>query len=478
MPSYALDIYLNNSLAARYDNSELEARLRAHPDGTYGVTLLELSPLLFSCDSVIVKGDREQMQWTSRNAGSTDDYANVFHNMVILSDGDSWSFIFEEHRIETIDEIRLEGDILDDESLEVWVGWEGTSELGAIIRSFGAYHEIDIDVVEVANIRTKLLTVFRAGGKVPDVVMVQADYLPVFTSLDLLQPVDVVVEATPDLRQPDAFHTAERLWAIPFYFDAQLIVFQPDMVSPSVDGRWTLDEFEKTLEVLAEVHEAPASWNVYSAYWLTPFLFAFGKETLADADGMVNIDDAATIEAIEYQVELHETGLLDSLERDAMLGRFLRGESGLVLTGSYSIPMLEKVGVPYGVAPLPVELRPIHDYKGFSITRRSRHSPLARRVIQYLSSTGVQHEFCKALSKFPARESAFAAGGENDGSPVDAKQRALLAAAERGVPVPPTAGYTKYKNTLWQLLRLVFSKKISVTEALEEGQRIISGGNR
>ena len=477
LPAYPIDVHLNGALIEIYDTDELTDRLRSLGENAKGVSLLEILPLFYECDRLEAIGAGETRIWTAEEANGLTNLTDAFHDALIVADLSGWSLDFLESHVADLQTIRLSGDLLGDSDLEAWIGWEGTSTLRREIESFGNYHDLDIKIVEVANIRAKLLTIYRAGGRMPDVIMIQADYLPSLLELDMLQPVDSIIDATHDFRQPDAFASARRNWAVPFYFDAQLVVYNPGMVSPPVGGIWNLEDFESALEVLEDEFDAPASWNVYSAYWLTPFLFAFGRDSLTDGDGRIPIDDAATSRAVEYLLSLYTEGMLRPLERDAMFGRFLREESGLVLTGSYSIPMLERIGVSYGLAPLPSELVPIHDYKGFAITRRSRHSLLARRLVQHLSSTYVQRDFCLENSKLPARITAFPIAGNSDTIEPGSNDFALYVAASRGTPIPPTSGYTKYKNTLWQLLRLIFAGKLSISDALEEGQKIISGGS-
>jgi hypothetical protein len=43
----------------------------------------------------------------------------------------------------------------------------------------------------------------------------------------------------------------------------------------------------------------------------------------------------------------------------------------------------------------------------------------------------------------------------------------------QGRAVPPERAYGVYKNTMWKLLRFVFSGRMSVEEVLSTGQRLI-----
>ena len=72
------------------------------------------------------------------------------------------------------------------------------------------------------------------------------------------------------------------------------------------------------------------------------------------------------------------------------------------------------------------------------------------------------------MSKLPVnRDSWEIMKQENPHFPV------LTRSAESGIPVPSEQAYGVYKNTMWKLLRFVFSGQMSAAEALEQGQRII-----
>jgi maltose-binding protein MalE len=239
---------------------------------------------------------------------------------------------------------------------------------------------------------------------------------------------------------------------------------------------WSFRQFEAQARRVRQREEAvtPAAWNAYSAYWLSPFLYAFGKERLVEADGGLRIDDAATRRAVDYLLGLRDAGLLRVTERSAMVSDFAAGRVAMILTGSYSIPHFRRLEIPFRPLPFPVNeatgraAAPFIDYKGLAITRRSRAPVLSRRLLQFLIAEGVQQRFCAALHKLPARTSSRTAVAE-ELAYFDALQRSY----RQGVTVPGERAYGIYKNTMWKLLRFVFSGKMSTEEVLATGQRII-----
>ena len=96
-----------------------------------------------------------------------------------------------------------------------------------------------------------------------------------------------------------------------------------------------------------------------------------------------------------------------------MISLFASGRVAMILTGSYSIPLLEKLDVEFGVIPYPVvkpggrSLAPFLDFKGWAVSRTTYSPVLARRLIRYLGGIGVQQRFPAELSKLPVNRECW-----------------------------------------------------------------------
>ena len=374
--------------------------------------------------------------------------------------------------------IDVEGTPLDRHTLEVWVSWEGVRELKGLVAAYASAHDLDIKVVEVPDPRAKLMAVVRGGGVAADLVMVQSDYLPELVGIRALQPLGSLRTAELAATGWEAFRTRDgRQWAAPFFRDVQLVFTNPRLV-PEPPPRWTLDDMERLTTPLAAKGLIPMAWNAYSAYWLVPFQAGFGKDELVEIDGSMVVDDPGTERAVTYLAGLERRGLLEAVERDAMIGLFGAGKVGLILSGSYSIPEFVRVGLPFRVTAFPrsPDGRPLSsllDYKGFAVSRTSRNPLLARRLLQYLSRPEVQLEFATALDKLPASVAATAAFVA--ASPFGA---ALAESLESATLIPPEPVYGAFKNVMWSLLRLVFTGEMDVRAALGVAQRTVDKASK
>jgi ABC-type glycerol-3-phosphate transport system substrate-binding protein len=373
-----------------------------------------------------------------------------------------------DERYGDIRSLSFRGELLDRKELEVWIDWEGTRELKAEIARFAGFHDCSISVQEVPNIRSKVSTVIRGRGRPADLFMIQSDYLSEFVAARAVQALDYMDMTGLAEKGLDAFTLDRRRYAVPFYFDAQLLFYHCRHLLQSPPSSWRLQDFEVLCRELRTAGTVPAAWNAYSLYWLLPFQKAFGKESFIEKDGSVRIDDEPTREALQYILHLRDRALFEVMERDAMISAFTSGRVGMILSGSYSIPEFERIDLPFGTAVYPEPLAPLLDFKGFAISGRTGNPVLARRLIQYLTGIGVQQRFTSTLGKMPAALSAWAiAEGENPYFQV------LSESYRRGITVPAEEGYINMKNIMWRLLRLAITGRMGVEEVLSTGQRLI-----
>ncbi len=364
--------------------------------------------------------------------------------------------------------------------LSIWLSWEGTPQLKEEIQRFAQLHGITITMTEVPKITSKLVQTQRGGGVVADVVMVQADYIFELAATGMLQSLDYLQPQTMEVSGGSSFYLFGRQWAIPFYYDSQLIfcnsaLFQVAGLDPqAIKTLNDLQQAARTISSANTITAAPLAWNLYSAYWLLPFQFGFGKDRLIEANGSVIVNDTASIAAVDYLMGLVDQGLVSINERDAMLANFTAGKTAMMLSSSYMIPELEKLGIAFETVAFPYNQQlqrpivPLLDYKGLAITKRSRNPILARRLIQYLTGIGVQQRLPLAIGKLPASPQALAME-----TPTSANRERLKESATFGYPLPPDIGYSVYKDVLWDMLRFILTGQLSVKNGLNQAQRLI-----
>ena len=453
-----------------------QASLLVLEDGSRakGIALGELFPLVSEAWRLEAKGKDGTRSWSDDGLGE-----RLFSIYLVESPGGqakpaTWDLVVGRERLRAVDTLRLAGETLAEDGLEVWLSWEGVPELKAEIARFAAAHGKKIKAVEVPNTETKLIALARAGGKLPDLVMIQSDYVPSLAGGKLIQSVDYFRDPGLEAKGYEAFSSGGRTWATPFYYDAQLVFYNKALAGGDPPADWSLEDMAKRARAIKGKVKAPLAWNLYSAYWLLPFMSGFGKDSVIDADGGITVDDKPTAAALSALMALVDEGLLVPVERDAMMSWFTEGQTAFILSGSYSIPEFSRLGIDFGVAPYPLAspggrpIAPLLDFKGFALSRRTERPVLARRLSQALTSQAFQRGFTSALGKLPASVAAREASrGVN---PYFAQ---LSRSAEIGLVVPPADAYPIFKNTMWKLLRFLFTGQMGLKETLSTAQGLI-----
>ncbi len=400
------------------------------------------------------------------------------YELQVQSGRNGWELLLEAtdgrpaERIPLGARLALYGEACSERDLEVWLSWEGVPELKSEILAWAKEAGVNVKVLDVPSIKSKLIAVQRGGGKIPDLVMIQSDYLADLRDAGSLQELDSLRLPATSAKGKAAFTLDGRLYAAPFYCDAQLVFYSTTLIKTPPPKGWTLADMERL--AMASGAPVPAAWNAYSSYWFLPFVAGFGAAPFAQGSGSADFDGPGWLEALAWMKGASERNFLVPMERDAMMAYFSSGKAAFILSGSYSIPEFTRLGLPFAVAPFPLTaaganpLAPMLDYKGFAVTRNSRSPMLARRLAQYLSSPRMQARFCAPLGKLPANEDAwlFMPG---DGPYLAAVQESYTA----GIAVPAHPAYGELKNTLWKLLRLWFDGSLDAGELVSTARTIL-----
>jgi len=443
-----------------------------------GISLAELLPPLAEAWEFRARSPSSSLLWES------DELASHVDEIYLLESTSGWRLVSPGGSLDGVTAIEISAREANEGDLEVWLSWEGVPKLKAELARWSALTGVKVKSLEVPDTRSKFLATLRGGARLPDLVMVQTSDIADLSETGALQRLDRLAPKgsllDPKGLESFRFGTGTGigpragLWALPFYFDTQLVFYRKSKLPKPPAETWSLEELEGLAASLSSPGKPAMSWNVYSAYWLLSFALGFGKPSIADADGAVRPDDPGTAAALEWMLGLMEKGVLEPLERDAMIGRFASGETPIILSGSYSIPEFERIGLDFGVAPYPVAKKtgkavsPLLDYKGFAVSKSTRSPISAAWLLDYLTGSGVQQRFNSALYKLPVEPGAWAkAKTTNPYYPQLSRSAAI------GSIIPPGEGYSIYKNVMWKIIRFILTGAMKPAQALGEARRLI-----
>jgi len=462
--------FTERDLSELTDSRTVEQSSISHNSRWYrGTSLLELLPLMEEVYMFEISTGNEVFRLND------DDLAEYWAEAYLIKERAGLTLIFQDEIYRNLNGIRFTGTPMESRELEIWLSWEGVRELKNEISQFARHHDLDINSIEVPSPESKLISVVRARGDIPDLVMLQSSAVENLVLSRAVQNLDYMVLPGLIDQGMEAFTLNGKLWGVPFYFDTQAIFFNKRLITRPPIGVWTLEEMESIARTISSRNTHSLVWNAYSSNWLIPFLMGFGKESLIDSRGRITVNDSPTEKALEYIIGLKNEGLLTPMERDAMDALFITGKVGMIMSGSYSIPYYESLGIDFGVLPFPMNqetgrnLSPLLDFKAFCITRQTRAPILSRRLIQYLTSPSVQQRFCPTLAKLPARRDVLGIPGIPYGH-----LNVLEETVDIGTVIPPQHVYSIYKNNMWKLLRFALSGKMSVQNTLEQGQTLMN----
>ena len=467
-----IEISLNGSFLKEYPPRDLSRSSYTLPGAppAKGLVLSELLPPLYEAWKIEITGKH-----TSDSLRISSFPETINRSALIESAPGVWDLHWFDGTIyREIRSMDIAGEELLSNTLEVWISWEGTKELKQEIDAFAADYGLDINTTVLPDPAGKYLSILRGGGEVPDLIMVSAGDMNRLVRTEALQTIPGWISSSLDSRGNRTFQTGCSQWAAPFYYDTQIIFYNPDFIDLSGYPDLTISQLKNLAAALQNRVEVPLSWNAYSINWLIPFQRSFGKEGILNPDRSITVNDRPTREALEYLVDLTGKEYFRPLERDAMTSYFATGKGAVIFSASYAIPLFQELGIPYGIAGFPVNeatgkpVSPLLDFKAFAITRKSRNPLLAQKLISHLTGIGVQQTFPVALSKLPANTEA--AQLVQDWNP---HYRVLLESAAKGTVIPSEKAFTVYKNIMWKLLRFALSGQLSPEQVLARGQSLL-----
>ncbi len=363
-------------------------------------------------------------------------------------------------------------------SITLWISWEGKKNYQDIMNRFEEKTHIKVNIVYVPKILQKLKTISKAGGKLPDIALIRDSYVDDVERLGVVSPIDKGISKEASERGKFAFTYKGRLYALPFYFDTQVVYYNPILFkkagisSPNIN--WTIKDLEAYAKRLKSIKGIiPFGWGGYSPYYFTGFEYSFRKDCVK-CMARERFFTSATEKAILLYKKFIKEGIGVSLDRNAILSGFKKGKIGITIFGTFIIPDFLKDNTAFNILPLPindmtgVRIPSYLDYKGFILFKGAHKEALA--LLKFLSEKEVQLEFCKPLYKFPDNDEALSQVLKDE-----PYLSGLKVTVETGVTAPKGAVYDRYNKALSNVLKLVLSRDVPINKAFEVGRKYLQG---
>ncbi|MEM4293051.1 MAG: extracellular solute-binding protein, partial [Thermoplasmata archaeon] len=146
-----------------------------------------------------------------------------------------------------------------------------------------------------------------------------------------------------------------------------------------------------------------------------PFMLGFGGR-IFDENGMPEVNSYEAVRAADYIVSLMKVEKVmpeTPVDELKMLTLFQQQKAAMIVCGPWKIPEIRDAGVNFGMCPLPYiqetgkRVSPLVGYKGFAISKDSKHKLEAFKLIAYLTGAEALVKFCIPTNTMPANKKAM-----------------------------------------------------------------------
>ena len=366
-----------------------------------------------------------------------------------------------------------------DKTINLWISWEGKEKYIEIAEKFQRETGIKVNINSVPKLYDKVKTVAKGGGLLPDIAITRNTYIGGLKDLKIIYPIPESLHKGLSEKGKMAFTYHDKLFGIPFYFDVQVIYYNPFLLKKAnlsvPSSSWTLKDMEEYGRKLKKLKGIiPLVWGAYSPYYFAGFEYSFKKDCIKCE--RERFFSSATAKAILFYKKLLKEGIGVGMDRNAILAKFKDGKAGFIIFGSFIIPDFIKDNVSFGILPLPVNsetgrrVASYLDYKGFVVFHKIKNGDEVYKFLKFIKDPEIQFEFSNPLYKFPDNKEA-----QNKVFSENSYLSHLRETVNSGILMPKDPIYEYYNKALANVLKLVLKKNIPIEKAFSAGRKYLKG---
>ena len=344
-------------------------------------------------------------------------------------------------------------------------------------------------VAEQDDLLVKLSTAF-AGGRPPDVFLVNYRNYGQFAAQGVLAPVQPRLDASEVIDEADFAATAldafrfdgQELTCLPQNVSSLVVYYNVDMFGqadvPLPRPGWTWDDFLSAAETLT-VDGRYGIGTEASIIRVAPFVWSAGADVVDDPDdpSTLTLDSDAARRGLDFFLDLQTVHHVVPPERQEQAqdseARFLTGQLGMYLNSRKSVPTLRTIeDFSWDVAPLPVapggQPTTILHGDAYCMSEASPQQDDAWRFVEFANSTEGQTILARSGRTVPsrldvARSEAFL---RPDVPPASAEVFVDVIPTIRAVP--HTASWPRVEKEADEVLEALFYGRIEREEGIRQ----------
>ncbi|HWH81531.1 MAG TPA: sugar ABC transporter substrate-binding protein [Burkholderiaceae bacterium] len=335
--------------------------------------------------------------------------------------------------------------------LDFWAMGREAEVVVELLPAFRARHpgiEVRVQQLPVTAAHEKLLTAY-AGDSLPDLCQLGNTWLPEFTALDALEPLDARVAASSVVQRDDYFagildtnvmatKQGPRLFGLPWYADTRLLFYRTDLLRAAGFARAPRSWAEWT-DAMRAIERRSGAQGARGYGALLPLnepepLLAMALQQgalLADDDTRGAFSKPAFRKALDFYSGLFHAGLaplMTNTQISNVWDEFARGLFTFYITGPWNVGEFRRrlpdaMQGKWSTAPLPGPQGPGVSTAGGSslvLFKKSPRQEPAWKLIEFLSEPETMQRFHALSGDLPPRRAAWRAPALANDAPAQA----------------------------------------------------------
>lgn len=375
----------------------------------------------------------------------------------------------------------------DPRTVVLWTAYEvEIPTLRQLVAKFSQQTGRPVELLQVpfSGLQNKFM-VAAPAGQGPDLIIGPQDWLGVFATAELLEPVPAAVldPARADLVPValEAENFAGQVYGFPMMTGCLAMLRNPQLMPESPKD---LDDLKTQALKVQATGAKGFYYDLQDFYFSFPFFSAFGASLFETGpqglDPMrLGLATPGGVKAAEYLTELRQADLIPlGTKNDFAKSLFLEGKVAATINGPWFIGDVRKAGVPYVIEPVPPApdghpAAPLVGVDGLMLNKAALQREGALELMAFLTAKEQLVALALASGRPPARRSALEEARRDPQAGADIA--AFARVSEQGVPMPNLPQTNVIWEPMAQSLAIITNRQAPAAQELEQTQaRILS----
>ncbi|OGC77494.1 MAG: hypothetical protein A2145_03785 [candidate division Zixibacteria bacterium RBG_16_40_9] len=304
-------------------------------------------------------------------------------------------------------------------NLQFWQFWTDPQVKPTVLKLIQKFEQENPDIkleltdLTWANGHEKIVVAF-ASNSAPDVLELGSDWVPEFSSQNVLLDLTSAVDSIKDryrMWEPGIF--GENIFAFPWILDTRVLFYNKDLMKKAgLDPDHPPQTWSKLLSYAKKTNQpqrqkygfganAAERHRLYKKF--LPFLWGNDGKILSDDNSTCLINSKEVVDALKFYIELTKFGLLDTQRR--LDEAFMQGKIGFLISGGWLLREIQKnnLSLNFGVTLMPkpdINRGTPASFAGgefLVINKKTKYPQETLKWIRFLTRLDNCLELCKAI---------------------------------------------------------------------------------